>query len=767
MIAALRRCVPVIAMGVAAATACGDQTSTSAPPPALLPEAGVAAPGPSDSGSDTASTDTGVGPFAAPFGLDARPSNTTCIARPRPPSAASIALEDAFPSLPSFDLPVLMIQAPGDKTRMYVVQQGVPTGPQAGAAQIRVFTNSPTVTTTSPFLAFPAGTVTVGGSLEGGLLSFAFHPGWAANRTAFLSYTVGSGGFLTGSRVTRIRSTDGGSTLDRATEEKTFLTVAQPFENHNGGLVAFGPDGRLYIGFGDGGAGNDLLGNAQDLGSLLGKMLRVEAGPTGPYTIPPDNPFAKGGGRPEIYAWGFRNPWRWSFDRMSGDLWVGDVGQDEWEEIDRVERGGNYGWVTKEGFHCNSINPVPCPSAGLIDPIVEYPHTGLGESVTGGYVYHGTKIPELAGQYVFADYIQGTVYTIDGSTTPASPRVLLSAPTIYMSSFAEDADGELYIVDYLGGRIWRIVRKGPAPADTFPKLLSQTGCVDPKDATKPAPGLVPFAPTAQLWSDNAEKRRWLAIPDGAKIARAADGDFDFPKGSVLVKEFKVGERRVETRLLMRHDDGGWGGYSYEWNDAGTDATLLPGGKTKAVGAQSWTYPDRNQCFSCHTGAAGRTLGLETGQLNADFVYTTTNRVSNQLATLDHIGLFAAPLGDVSTHPRFPDPFGTAPLPSRARAYLHANCSGCHRPSGTGTGPQDLRYGAAPADVKVCDVAPTAGDLGVTGAKLVSPGSPEKSILSLRVRATDVKRMPPVGTRIVHPEGAALIDAWIKGTAACP
>jgi uncharacterized repeat protein (TIGR03806 family) len=761
------RTVPVAAVGIAAVAACGEEDTILGRPPAVTPEAGVEASAPPDAGVDAAPADTGTGPFAAPFGLDKRPSNTTCVARPRPPSTASIALEDAFPLLPSFDLPVQMIQAPGDNTKMYVVQQGVATGAQAGAAQIRVFTNSPSVTTTSAFLAFPAGTVTVGGALEGGLLSFAFHPGWASNRTAFLSYTIGTGGFLTGSRVTRIRSTDSGATLDRATEEKTFLTVAQPFENHNGGQVAFGPDGRLYIGFGDGGSGNDPLGSGQDLDSLLGKMLRIEAGPVGPYTIPPDNPFAKGGGRPEIYAWGFRNPWRWSFDRMSGDLWVGDVGQDDWEEVDRVERGGNYGWVTKEGFHCNAIFPLPCVSAGLIDPVVEYPHTGLGESVTGGYVYQGTKIPELAGQYIFADYIQGTVYTIDWSTTPPSPKVLLSEPTIYMSSFAEDADGELYILDYLGGRVRRIVRKGAAPADTFPKLLSQTGCVDAKDATKPAPGLVPYAPTAQLWSDNAEKTRWLAIPDGSKIARAADGDFDFPKGSVLVKEFRVGGKRVETRLLMRHDDGGWGGYSYEWNDAGTDATLLPAGKTKSFGAQSWTYPDRNQCFSCHTGAAGRTLGLETGQLNADFVYTATNRVSNQLATLEHIGLFEAPIGKVADHPRFPDPFGAAPIADRARAYLHANCSGCHRPSGTGKGPQDFRYATAAASVLVCDVAPTAGDLGVAGGKLVAPGSPEKSIVSLRVHATDAKRMPPVGTRIVHAEGAALVDGWIKGTGACP
>jgi uncharacterized repeat protein (TIGR03806 family) len=757
--------VASVAVVLSLFVACGSDTA-GAPPGGADGGApgdpdGGSAPG-ADATADASLADTGVPPVPSPFGLDTRPSNTTCVAKARPPSDATIALEDAFPSLPNFNRPVWMMQAPGDKTKFYVVEQGTSTG----TAQIRVFTNSPTVATTSPFLTLPAGTVVLGSAGEGGLLSFAFHPGWAANRTAFISYTYGTGTTITSSRVARIKSTDGGGTLDLATEEKTFLEIAQPFSNHNGGLVLFGPDGYLYMGFGDGGSSNDPNGNGQNTNVLLGKMLRVGAGPTGPYTIPADNPFAGGGGRPEIYAYGLRNPWRFSFDRLSGELWAGDVGQNAYEEIDLIQRGGNYGWKVREGAHCRPGGPATCPTAGLIDPIVEYPHTPGGQSITGGYVYQGSKIPELAGSYLFADYVKGTLYTIDWSTTPASPKVLLTAP-FNISSFAEDADGELYVINYSGGRIMRVARSGPPPADTFPKQLSATGCVDPTDARKPASGLVPFAPVAQLWSDNADKSRWLAIPDGTRIARAADGDFDFPNGTVLVKEFRVAKKRIETRLFMRHDDGDWGGYSYEWNDAETDATLLPAGKTKPVTGQTWTYPDRVQCLGCHTAAAGRSLGLETGQLNNDFVYTATNRISNQLATLDHIGMFEAPIGKLSDHPSFPDPFGAAALPSRARAYLHANCAGCHRPAGTGRGPQNLLYGAAAADVQLCDVDPLEGDLGVAGAKLVFPGSPAKSVLSLRVRATDATRMPPLGTRIVHADAAALLDAWITATTTCP
>ena len=744
--------------------ACGSDTALA---PVSEIDSGTAAPdagpGPGpEGGADTTLPDSGIPPVPSPFGLDARPPNPTCVAKARPPSTATIALEDAFPSLPNFNRPVWMAQAPGDKTKFYVVEQGT----SSGEAHILAFSNTPAATTTTSFLSLPAGTVVRGAAGEGGLLSFAFHPSWAANRTAFISYTYGTGNTITNSRVARIKSTDGGASLDLATEEKTFLEIAQPFSNHNGGLVLFGPDGNLYMGFGDGGSGNDPSGNGQNTDVLLGKILRVGAGPTGPYTIPPDNPFAAGGGRPEIYAYGLRNPWRFSFDRLSGELWVGDVGQTGWEEVDRVQRGGNYGWKIREGFHCRPAGPPTCATAGYIDPVVEYPYTAGGQSITGGYVYQGSNIPELAGSYLFADYVKGTVYTIDWSTTPASPKVLLTAP-FNISSFAEDADGELYVLNYGGGRIMRVVRSGPPPVDTFPRQLSATGCVDPTDARKPAPGLVPFAPAAQLWSDDAEKSRWLAIPDGKKIARAVDGDFDLPTGTVLVKEFRVAKKRVETRLFMRHDDGEWGGYSYEWNDAETDATLLPAGKTKPVTGQTWTYPDRVQCLGCHTAAAGRSLGLETGQLNHDLVYVATHRISNQLATLDHIGMFEAPIGKLTDHPSFPDPAGTAALPSRARAYRHANCAGCHRPSGTGQGPQNFLFGVATADMQVCDVDPQQGDLGVADAKLVFPGSPAKSILSLRVRATGASRMPPLGTRLVDASGAALLDAWITGTASCP
>ena len=746
-----------VALGAVAGAACGgddDGGGAAGVDAGPSPEAGTDT---GSSGGGDAGSDAPVGPVDAPFGLDTRPANPTCVAKPRPPrSEATVTLVDAFPSLPALSRPVWMTQAPGDKTKMYVVQQEEPF--QTGGSQIKVFANSASVTTASNFLVVPAGELVNGG--EGGLLSFVFDPGWAANRTAYLTYTVSSAG---GTRVTlaRLKSKDGGATLDWASRE--VLVYSDTFSPaHQGGGLAFGTDGYLYMSIGDGGQ-SDL---APDPTSLRGKILRVGVGPSGPVTIPPDNPYAGGGGRGEIFAMGFRNPWRFSVDRATGELWVGDVGEQTWEEIDLVVRGGNYGWPAREGTHCY-FPPVGCQTAGLIDPVIDYQHPDDGQAVTGGYVYRGSKIPELVGKYLFGDYGSGRIWTIDYDASGVPSKRELYFGAFFLPSFAEDQDGELYVMDLGTGRVMALAYQATPKPDTFPKKLSETGCFDPADPRKPTPGLVPFQPIAELWSDGAEKSRWLALPDGAKITVKADGDFDFPVGTVLAKEFRVGGKRVETRLFMRHDDGDWGGYSYEWNDAETEATLLPAGKTKQVGGQTWTYPNRAQCMQCHTTAAGRSLGPEVQQLNANSVYPATNRRSNQLATLDHIGMFDAPLGDPKAKPALPAPFGRTPDEARARAYLHANCSFCHRPGGGGRGPENFLFATAAKDVGACGATPATGDVGVAGAKLVTPGDPKKSVLSLRMHATDAWRMPPIASRKVDPQGTALIDAWITATTTCP
>ena len=714
-------------------------------------------------------------PTPAGSGLDARPSNTSCLAGD-PPGGTSITAQRVFPNLPNFTQPVAMLQAPGDPAHWYVVQK---TG------QVLVFDNTPDVSTTRVFIDI-SGRLNSEPDIENderGLLGMAFHPDWATNRRAFLFYT-GTTTVLV-NRLSEYRSTNNGMTLSPATALELF-NVVKPQAQHNGGNMAFGPDGCLYVAIGDGGGGGDrqgTIGNGQLLTTMLGKMLRIDVSNSSSaqsYAIPPSNPYAanprcnlNGTGAancPEIFAYGFRNPWRWSFDRVSGEIWLNDVGQDTMEEVNKVTLGGNYGWRCFEGTndYPNSTSPNECgPNRSTaIPPIAQYGRT-LGQSTTGGFVYRGSAIPNLYGRYVFADFATGNVWHIPRDTAPT----LTLGPTspafnsgLQVSSFAQDADGELYMV-HLGGTIHKIVQAAGG-GRTIPTQLSQTGCVA-SNPTQPASGLIPYAPNAPFFSDNAVKTRWLALPNGQRITVDGNNDLDFPSGSVLVKNFALGGQLVETRLFMRHNDGNWAGYTYEWNAQQTEATRVVGGKTVQVGSQSWEIPSEAQCLSCHTLAAGRTLGLEIGQLNGNFTYQQTGRTANQLTTLDTIETLTPALSQTPAQlPVIPDPFGGAPLVQRARAYLHTNCSHCHRNGGTAQGDMDLRYTLALSATNACNITPTFGDLGITDSRLIAPGSAARSVIVARINRTGADAMPPLARHTIDTAGVQLISDWVNGLSSC-
>lgn len=374
---------------------------------------------------------------------------TTCLAMPILTDAAP-GIEVAATGLSD---PLFVTAPPGDENRLFVVEQG-------GLIKIIDLNNNTVLAT--PFLNISTRIAT--GS-ELGLLGLAFHPNYINNGFFFIYYTVNN---PLRSRVARFRvsGTPAVSNVADGASERMFLEFTQPQSNHNGGMLAFGPnDGYLYIASGDGGGSGDPGNNAQTLTNLLGKVLRIDVNEGGEgagtgnqfYDIPPTNPDL--GGRPEIWAYGLRNPWRFSFDQRNGDMYIGDVGQGDWEEIDRQPAaspgGGNYGWRLKEGNHCFNP-PSACDPGGLTDPIYEYDH-GVGRSVTGGYVYRGRAIPYLYGHYLFADFFGDAWsfgYTTQGLTlftdqTPALGGFLIS-------SFGEDARGELYIVDY-GGRVLKII----------------------------------------------------------------------------------------------------------------------------------------------------------------------------------------------------------------------------------------------------------------------------------------------------------------------
>lgn len=306
--------------------------------------------------------------------------------------------------------------------------------------------------------------------------------------------------------------------------------------------------------------------------------------------------------------------------------------------------------------------------------------------------------------------------------------------------------------------------RAPATPEEMPATLGATGCFDPNDLRSALPGLIPYDIIAPLWSDGATKHRYLALPDDETITIDTTGDLDFPIGTVLAKLFQLEPAPVETRLFVRHADGAWAGYSYRFTEDGSDAQLVgPDADYRVVGGQEWQFPSRQHCLDCHTEAAGFTLGLELAQLDRDYVYPS-GRTANQLTTLTAIGLFAAgsPTNDVSPLPDPSDP--GAALGDRARAYLHSNCANCHRPNGTREPnvTMDLRFTIALSETGACDVRPNRTDLGITDAKLLAPGDPALSTVSLRMHSlVPSLRMPPVASSVVDGPGTRLVDDWIR------
>jgi glucose/arabinose dehydrogenase len=339
-----------------------------------------------------------------------------------------------------FEAPLLVTSAGDGSGRLFVVEQG---------GRIRVLRDGRP--NPEPFLDISS-LVIAGG--EQGLLGLAFHPEFASNGRFFVNYTDTNGDTV----VAEYRAPGGSNRADPGSA-RVLLRLDQPYSNHNGGDVVFGPDGYLYIGMGDGGSGGDPHGNGQRLNTLLGKLLRIDVDRGRPYGIPEDNPFVeRSGARPEIWAYGLRNPWRFTFDRETDDLWIGDVGQGELEEIDLARagrRGGiNYGWNVMEGTQCFSP-PDGCDPEGLVRPVAVYP-TGLGCAVVGGHVYRGARFPALQGGYFFADFCAGVIFALDASRQGHREPVVLLDTDHAISSFGEDEQGELYVTDLQGGQVLQV-----------------------------------------------------------------------------------------------------------------------------------------------------------------------------------------------------------------------------------------------------------------------------------------------------------------------
>ncbi len=734
----------------------------------------------------------------AQYGLDERPSVTTCRAFERPSVAAGgeVAYAPAFPNMDFEGQAIGLVRTrigPDGPMRWFVLDRlgAIWTFVDANASMDGRAVDGSAVERAEKYLELPETPYGTGG--EGGLLGFAFDPDFALRADAnyvYVHYTTWPDNNVWRFRVGASGDPEAPWTI---VESKQIFVTESGGGNHWGGDLKFGPDGYLYISLGDGGNGMNAA-DAVKLTWLRGKILRIDPkGAVGnaPYAIPADNPFAGGAlcserdlannqvNCPEIFARGFRNPWRMGFDRETGYLWVGDVGSGK-EEVNLVLPGGDHGWNRCDGRNPRNNCP-PVAETALIAPIAQY-RVYNSASVAGGIIYRGSALgTALQGAYLFTDVYNGDLMVIDApyANVEFSPfrvtqvlehpheddaddlpkfRILDAARLSYPVSWAEDEDAEVYVVTFGAGKgkaVYKLVPPGGAVVDTVPATLKATGCVDPNDPTKPAPGLIGYDLNAPFWSDGAAKERYVAVPDGLTIGVAADGDWDLPVGSVVTKTFRLFGRPIETRLMVRHADGGWAGYSYVWRDDGSDADKVNSAGEQRVwvapddASQTWSYPSRAGCMTCHTAAAGFTLGLETRQLDRDFVYST-GRQANQISTLAHIGLFD---GAVVSNPAaaFPAPFGDAPLAERARSYLHTNCAQCHR----GVVP-DLRFDTALADTGLC------------AEKRLVPNAPAASTIIMRMTSDDPTfRMPRGNGLFVDEAGVELIEAWIESLETCP
>lgn len=707
------------------------------------------------------------------FGINTRPALAT-FTLPTAGGGGSGVFDavEAFPNLSLGDA-LIMSGVPGD-TRLVVANQ---------SGKVLAFAPSAGVSTTRTIVDLASKIVSGG---ERGLLGLAMDPNFATNRFFYVDYTRTSDGATVIARYTWVGGATDAASLS---SEKVILVIPQPAANHNGGMIAFGPDGFLYIAMGDGGGGNDQFHNGQNRNSLLGKILRIDVHPVNdatPYNVPSDNPFVgMAGWAPEIWSLGLRNPFRFSFDRGSGRLWAGDVGQDRTEEIDIITKGGNYGWPKYEG---TQLSPDPtnassalAPGTTHTPPVYEYNHP-QGFSVIGGYVYRGTQIASLVGQYLYSDYFNGIVSSLTGVSSPTNTD-LATVPS--PAGFGEDNNGEVYIVSQTDG-LFQLTETGGGGGG--PALLSQTGLftnLPGNTNLTPASGLIEYDLNLPFWSDGALKRRWVAVPANATVTFSSTGAWTFPVGTVIVKHFEMemtdgdpnSARRLETRILTRTSNG-WEGYTYRWNAGETDADLLATRETEVLTinagtssqrTQTYEYPSRTDCLQCHTSAAGFALGLATRQLNRDFDYPPVT--DNQLRTLDHINYFTSSIFNsnnpaASSYDAYPAIDDTNfPVATRARAYLAVNCAQCHRPGGPTNVNLDFRFDTPDASMNAINVAPTQGNLGIgAAARIIARGSKANSVLWQRMQSSDASgtRMPPLATHRVDQTAVNVIGSWIDG-----
>ncbi|MEO1837302.1 MAG: PQQ-dependent sugar dehydrogenase [Akkermansiaceae bacterium] len=541
---------------------------------------------------------------------------------------------------------------------------------------------------------------------------------------------------------------------------------------HDGGDLAWGPrDGYLYLSSGDGSSPGDPDNIGQQTDRIRGSILRLDVhGEEGErlYRIPKDNPFVGVEGvRSEIWCYGLRNPWRRAFHPENGELWLGDNGDEHWELVHKVRRGANFGWSAFEGSHVfRASNPLRGPTLQHTPPEVEHPHTEM-RSVIGGLFYRGSKMPNLREHYLYACYFTKQLWAFSyREGVVGTPFVIADLPEAPVH-FVEDHDREVLVTCLEGGvfRLQAVAKK--VRGRPWPGLLSETGLFRNVAHQEPAPGVVPYRTNAQAWFDGATTERFLAVPKGQSMKQGGGQQlvksWVFTEGTAIAQTLSIEEQRVETQVL--YFDGRWQGYTYRWNEEGTDAVLVEAGGAEAeLRFQSglphrWRFHSRAECMTCHTQKTNFAISVTTSQL--DLVDAGGVNQLDRLLADGYLAQSPA-LRSLKGQPR-PNPHDEVlTLGLRARSYLDLNCAHCHRETGLGgrAGFQLMSH-LSLAETGIVDAKAVVGMALGPDSKLVVPGVPERSELFARMARRGAGQMPLIGSQVVDPRGVELIRKWIR------
>jgi len=730
-----------------------------------------------------------------------RVSNTTLTNLPAQPPQFGYTIANAFSGV-SLTTPVCIASPPQETNRLFILEQG---------GNIVVITN----------LAVPTRTVFMSlgvlGDGESGLLGLAFHPGYATNGYFFVfssrqMTTTGSGRHQV---ISRFQVTATNANVALTNSELVLIRQIDSANNHNGGDLHFGPDGYLYASVGDEGAQYNGNLNAQVItNKFFSAILRIDVDKrpgnllpnphpanTTNYFIPADNPYIgitnfngrtvnATNVRTEFFSIGYRNPWRFSFDSVAGTLYVGDVGQDLYEEVDVVTNGANCGWAYFEANHAASnlygqFSILIGPPPNLVFPIEEHPHSGTsgftGNAVIGGTVYRGSRLSQLYGAYVFTDNGSGNVWSLRYDGTNGTQWTRLTGCSSPSAIGVDPRNGDILVAQY-GGTIGRLDYNATQTGSNLPPTLAATGVFSDLANLTVNAGIVPYDINVPFWSDNAIKSRWFSVPNtNLAIGFNATGNWSFPTGAVWIKHFEIeltngvasSRKRLETRFIVRNTNGVYG-ITYRW-DSATNATLVPEAGTNDVlvindggilRTQVWHYPSRAECLTCHTTVGGLAIGFNTPQLNRTFNYNGT--VTNEISALNAAGYFSpAVTNNIPNLLALASPTNTAySLGFRARSFLAANCAQCHQPGGTAQrATWDARITTPTASANLVRSVP-ANNLGNTNNFIIRPQSPTNSILLTRLSTRDLGnlpsiQMPPLDSMLVDTQAVQLVTSWIN------